>query len=119
MIECEGIRWMESEDPTFEAGVSKTAIAPMTNPTSAVFAYTAQLYLDVTKVASSGVVSFSLNPSETKQIRFPISFPVLEGTWHVYLDVFVGGELIATFQATEDVTLEISPAIDVGPIIWE
>ena len=118
-IEVKGIQWLESEDPTFEAGEVRTAIAQMTNPTAKAFSYTSELYLDVTKVASSGSIAFSLAPGETKPISFPVTMPSFEGTFPVYLDAFVGTELIGAFQATEAVTLVITPAIIIGPITWE
>ncbi|MBA7465009.1 hypothetical protein ES707_00170 [subsurface metagenome] len=118
-IEIKGIQWLESEDPTFEAGEVRTAIAQMTNPTAKAFSYTAELYLDVTKVASSGPIAFSLAPGETKPISFPVTMPAFEGTFPVYLDAFVGAELVGAFQATEDVTVVITPAIIIGPITWE
>ncbi|MBA7636873.1 hypothetical protein ES703_44501 [subsurface metagenome] len=118
-IKLEGVQWLESEDPTFEAGEARTAIAEMTNPTGKAFDYTAELYLDVTKAASSGVIAFSLAPGETKPISFPVTMPSAEGTFPVYLDVFVEADQVGAFRATEDVTVVISPAIVIGPITWE
>lgn len=118
-IKLEGVQWLESEDPTFEAGEARTAIAQMTNPTAKAFDYTAELYLDVTKVASSGSIAFSLAAGETRAISFPVTMPIAEGTFPVFLDVFVEVEQVGAFRATEDVTLVISPAIVIGPITWE
>ncbi|MBA7475071.1 hypothetical protein ES707_10436 [subsurface metagenome] len=118
-IKVKGVQWLESEDPTFEAGETRTAIAQMTNPTAKAFSYTAELYLDVTKVASSGSIVFSLAAGETRAVSFPVTMPGVEGIFPVFLDVFVGTELVAAFRATEDVTLVISPAIVIGPITWE
>jgi hypothetical protein len=44
--------------------------------------------------------------------------PLAEGTYEVYLDVWVDTTLIAHYKATEDVTLVITPKIVIGPIIW-
>jgi len=118
-VELKGIQWLESEDPTFEAEEVRAAIASMTNPTAKAFNYTAELYLDVTKVASSGAIAFSLAAGETKPLSFPVAMPAVEGTFPVYLDVFVAGELVGAFQATEDVTVVISPVVVIGPITWE
>ncbi len=118
-IEVKGVQWLESEDPTFEAGEVRTAVAQMTNPTAKAFSYTAELYLDITKVASSGAIAFSLAPGETKPISFPVAMPAFEGAFPVYLDAFVGTELVGAYQATEDVTVIIIPAIIIGPITWE
>ncbi len=118
-IEVKGVQWLKSEDPTFEAGEVRTAVAQMTNPTAKAFSYTAELYLDITKVASSGSIPFSLAAGETREVRFPVTLPVAEGTFPVYLDAFVGVELVGAYQATEDVTVVIIPAIIIGPITWE
>ena len=118
-VEIQGVQWLESEDPTFEAGEVRTAIAQMTNPTARVFSYTAELYLDITKVASSGSIAFSLAAGETKSISFPVAMPSIEGTFPVYLDVFVAGDLVGAYRATEDVSLVILPAIVIGPLQWE
>ncbi len=118
-IKIKGVQWLESEDPTFEAGEVRTAIAQMTNPTGKAFNYVGELYLDVTKAASSGSIAFSLAAGETKPISFPVTMPGVEGIFPVYLDVFVGTELVGAYRATEDVTVVITPAIIIGPITWE
>ena len=118
-VKFSGIRWLESEDPTFEPGETRTAIAPMTNPTGKAWDYTAELYLGLPKVASSGVISFSLAAGETKSVSFPVTMPAAEGTYPVYLDVYVGVDLVGAYQATEDVIIQISPAVVIGPITWE
>jgi len=113
------IRWIESEDPTFEGGVQKTAVATMNNPTAKAFDYTAELYLDVTKVASTGQIPFSLLAGAQGPVSFPLTMPLVEGDFPVYLDVFVGGVLVGAFQATENVVVVISPDIVIGPITWD
>ncbi len=109
---------LESEDPTFEGGVTRTATALMTNPTAVQHDYTAEIYLGVAKAASSGVLAFTILAGDSQYVSFPIVMPLVEGVYEVYLDVWSGGELLAHYKATEDVTIEISPAIDVGPITW-
>lgn len=104
--------------PILEAGAVKTAKASMTNPTLGSFSYTGELYLGAAKVSSSGKVSFSLAAGETKQVSFPVTMPSVEGTYPVFLDVFVGTELVGAYQANEDVTTVITPGIVIGPVTW-
>ncbi|MBA7655144.1 hypothetical protein ES703_63042 [subsurface metagenome] len=117
-IKIEGVRWLESEDPTFEAGEVRTARAQMTNPTAKAFSYNAELYLGLPKVASSGSIAFSLTAGETKPVSFPVTMPDVEGDFPVYLDVLVAGEMVGAYQATENVIVVIIPAIVIGPITW-
>ncbi|GAH60873.1 unnamed protein product, partial [marine sediment metagenome] len=91
--------------PQFSPREVRTAIASMSNPTAKSFAYTAELYLGVPKAASSGVISFSLAAGETRNISFPVTMPSAEGTYPVYLDIFVAGELIGAYRAIEDVVI--------------
>lgn len=106
-------------DPVFGYGTTHVAHAPVTNPTPAAFTYDAELYLGPLKAATSGVVTFTLAAGQSKTIDFTITMPDVEGTWPVLIDVLVAGALIAAYQATEDVTVEISPAIDIEPITWD
>ena len=105
--------------PGFSPGEIKTAIASMTNPTDRAFSYTAELYLGLPKVASSGVIAFSLAAGETRAISFPVAMPTDEGTFPVYLDILVAGVLVGAYHATEDVEIVITPAIVIGPITWD
>jgi len=106
-------------DPLFDYGTTHVAHAEMTNPTPAAFTYRGELYLGAGKVATSGSVSFTLTAGQTKVVDFSITMPDVEGTWPVLLDVFVGVDLIAAYQAMEDVSVEIAPDIDIGPITWD
>ena len=105
--------------PELEAGGQYSAQVTLTNPTSKSFSYTAELYLGLPKVVSSGVKSFSLGPGISAVISFPVTMPGDEGDYPVYLDVFVGVNLIAAYQAAENVSITIQPEVDIGPIIWE
>lgn len=107
-----------AEDPTFQGGSSHTAVARLTNPTTKEFTYTTELYLGVTKIASSGVGSVTIAGGASVDMNYPIIMPALEGVHDVYLDVWVGVDLIAHYKATEKVTIEVSPAIDIGIITW-
>lgn len=89
--------------PEFVSGEAKTAVAVMSNPTTKAFVYLASLYLGVNKAVSKDV-SFSLNPAEAKDIRFPIVMPS-PGTYPVYLDVYSGGVLLSHYQAVDDVVV--------------
>lgn len=114
-------------DPEFAADSSHVAQATLTNPTGKEFTYTTELYLDVTKVATSGVsVPFAIPAGGSIPVDFTVVMPAVEGTYHVYVDVFCADAitsdnptgLIAHYQATEDITIVISPAIDIGVISW-
>ncbi|MBC8476974.1 MAG: hypothetical protein H8D49_01385 [Dehalococcoidia bacterium] len=112
------IEKLEMEDPTFEAGVSKTAQARLSNPTAKQFTYTVELYLGVTKEATSGVGTVTIPANSYLDVNFTLVMPLVEGTHPVYLDVWHEGTLLKHYQATEDVVIQISPDIDVGPITW-
>jgi len=106
-------------DPEFETGSTHTARATLTNPTTKQFTYQVELYLDVTKVASSGVGSVTIPAGGSVDVDFTVTMPSFEGgPWHVYLDAVVDTELIAHYQATEDVSTIISPAIEIGEPVW-
>lgn len=103
-------------DPTFECSSVHVARAILTNPTAKQFTYTVELYMDVTKVATSGVGSITIPAGGSQSVDFTVTMPSYEGgPWHVYLD-----ELItqAHYQATEDVSTVISPAIIIGEPEW-
>lgn len=110
---------LEMLDPTFEGGSSRVARATLTNPTAKEFTYTTELYLDVTKVVTSGVSApFSIPAGGSKIVDYSVTMPLVEGDYEVYLDVWVGTELLAHYKATVNITIEVSPAIEVGPITW-
>lgn len=96
-------------DPEFSPGSEHVAHCPVTNPTAKQWTYDAELYLvkDDTKYASSGIVSFTLAAGAFATVDFPITMPGSEGTYNVYLDIYVAGDLIAAYQATEDVVVVV------------
>ncbi len=98
-------------DPEFSPGSEHTAHALMTNNTPKAWTYNAELYLVKagTKYTSSGMITFSLAAGASRSIDFPIIMPDIEGAYEVYLDVYVAGEVIAAYQAIEDVV--IAPAL--------
>ena len=112
------IEKLEMADPTFEAGATKTAQARLTNPTAKQFTYTVELYLGVDKAATSGTAPVTILANSYLDVNFSLVTPATEGTYPVYLDVWHEGTLLKHYQATEDVVIQISPDIDVGPIIW-
>lgn len=105
-------------DPTFGAGSSHTASAVLTNPTAKEFTYTTELYLGIGKVVSSGVGTVTIPAGGSATMNYPIIMPLVEGIYEVFLDVKVGTDLVAHYKATEDVTIEISPAIEIGDVTW-
>ena len=112
------IEMLEMEDPTFEAGVTRTARARLTNPTAKQFTYTVELYLGVAKVATSGVGTVTITAGSYLDVNFTMVMPMVEGDYPVFLDVWHEGTLLKHYQATENVVIQISPVIEVGPIIW-
>lgn len=102
-------------DPEFLAGSEHVAHCPVTNPTAKQWIYDAELYLvkDDTKYATSGTVSFTLAAGASATVDFPITMPGSEGTYNVYLDIYVAGELIAAYQATEPVVVQAPLSVPV------
>jgi len=96
-------------DPEFSPGSEHVAHALMTNNTPKAWTYNAELYLVKGGITytSSGTITFSLAAGASQTIDVPIITPGIEGTYKVYLDVFVAGELIAAYQALEDVTAKL------------
>lgn len=95
--------------PEFAPGESKTAIAPIIVKPSGL-SCEAEIFLgpdELTKVATSGRIPFS-STGASQNVRLPIAMPS-EGTYHVYIDVYAGGILIAAYRAIEDVV--ILPAV--------
>jgi hypothetical protein len=112
------IEMLEMEDPTFEAGDTKTAQARLTNPTAKEFTYTVELYLGVAKAATTGTASVTIPAGSHLDVNFTLAMPLVEASYPVYLDIWHEGTLLKHYQATEDVVTVISPVIDVGPITW-
>lgn len=109
---------VESQDPTFDYGSAHVAHATITNNTPKTFACTGELYLGPSKVATSGIKSFSLPANGAATVEFPITMPSVEGIWDPLLDVTIEGVTFA-YIGTEKVAVSISPDIDIGPIGWD
>ena len=65
------MKGLEALDPTFEAGSAHTARATITNPTGQQWTYDLELYLGVTKVATSGVGSIVIDAGAKPQLVEP------------------------------------------------
>jgi len=100
-------------DPEFSPGSEHTAHALMTNNTPKEWTYNAELSLvkGGTTYTSSGTITFSLAAGASQTINLPITMPIAEGTYQVFLDIYVAGELIAAYLAIEDITIsQVVPA---------
>jgi len=118
------VRSLEMEDPTFESATPHVATATFQNPKTASFDFTAELYLGKalgTKTVTSGPKTFSLAAGATAPVTFSVNMPTLaiqSDAYHVYLEVKQAGVVLITFVATDDVTVIVSPAINVTQITW-
>ncbi len=88
----------------FNAGESKTAVVPMSNPAVKAFDYTAQLLMGTT-LALMASVDFHLEAGQQKNIVLPVTMPGNPGTYPIYINVLSGGVSLVIYKATEDVTI--------------
>lgn len=96
--------------PEFAPGEAKAAIAPITVRPSGL-SCEAEIFLgpdELTKVATSGRIPFT-STGVSQNVRLPVTMPSIEGTYHVYIDVYAEDYLVAAYQAIEDVV--IMPAL--------
>jgi len=117
------IKSVQMDDPTFEGGSTRVARATISNPTSKQFTYDIELYLasdvqGINKVASSGVVSVTVPAGGNAQATFPISMPSTEAVYSVFLNVKVAGTPLTLYKATDNVTIQVTPAVEIGTITW-
>lgn len=92
--------------PEFSPGEAKTAVAPIT-VSPAGLSCEAEVFLgpdELTKVATSGRIPFT-STGLSQDARLPVTMPDAEGAYHVFIDVYAEGVLIAAYQATEDVVI--------------
>ncbi|MBA7498887.1 hypothetical protein ES704_01625 [subsurface metagenome] len=98
--------------PQFKPNEEKVAVA--TFPVSpAGLDCTAELWLgsNLTKVATSGGIPF-VSTGVDQSISLPVTMPGAEGTYPVYLDVFVAGQLVGAYQAIEDIIIAAQVLLD-------
>ena len=117
------IKSVEMDDPTFEGGAVKTATANLHNPTAKQFTYEVEFYMatdsaGLNKVATSGVGDITIAAGGTVPTSFTLTMPLVEAEYHVFVNVKVAGVPLVLYKATENVVVQISPAIEVGPITW-
>jgi len=90
----------------FAPGEAKMAVAPITVSPSGL-ACQAEVFLgpdEMTKVVTSGLVPFT-STGVSQDVSLPVTMPSAEGSYHVYIDVYAEGILIAAYQAIEDVII--------------
>lgn len=93
--------------PQFAPSAVKTARAAITVKPAGLSCQ-AELYLvsGITKVVTSGLKPFT-STGAAQDITFPVTMPSAEGSYKVYLDIYASGILIAAYQATEDVVIQL------------
>lgn len=102
--------------PQFEPSVQKTAVAPITVQPAGL-SYEVELFLgpnEVTPAATSGRLAF-ISTGSQQQVRLPVIMPSAPGIYHVYLDLFIEGMIIASYIVVED--LEIVPREIAGQFV--
>jgi len=90
----------------FAPGEVRTAVAPITVQPAGL-SCEAEVFLgpdEATKVATSSLVPFT-STGVSQDVRLPLNMPSAEGSYHVYIDVYAEGLLIAAYQALEDVVI--------------
>jgi hypothetical protein len=119
------LKKMVMEDPTFFDETSHVAHIIFQNPKGVTLNYTAELYLGKTvgdKKATSGQVPFSVSAGGSQTVDFTVTMPrltVQTDTYHVYCSVSVGGTPIITYISTEDVVVNVNPAINITKVTWD
>jgi len=107
--------------PEFKPGEKTTARATLINPTAKQWTYEVELYLGVTKEATSGVGSITIAAGASQVVDLPVTMPSVEETYPVYLDVFVAGELLEHHRAAvngvpEDVVIGVP--VPLAPCVY-
>lgn len=92
--------------PQFSPGQSKNAIVPaMVQPSG--LSCQLEVFLgpnESTKVATSGLKSF-ISTGVQQSVAAPVMMPSVDGTYHVYIDLYVAGYYLDGYQAMEDVVV--------------
>jgi hypothetical protein len=106
------------DDPIFTPGVTKTIKVPVDVDPSGVSCQL-EVFLgpnDSTKSATTGLKSFTSTGAQ-QIISSAITMPSSAGVaYHVYIDLYAEGGLLASYVADEDV---IIPSGTIGPPTWE
>ena len=102
----------------FEAGSVHTAQALITNLAAKEFTYQTYLYFGA-GLSPTPISSVTLAAGGSTTVAYSAVMPSSEGLYDVYIDVLYNGEVIAHKKSTEPVTIVISPAVDIGDIVWE
>lgn len=119
------LRSMEMADPTFFDETAHAAHITFQNPKGVAFDYQAELYIGKTlddRRATSGIQAFSIPAAGSLSVDFAITMPKLvvpTDTYHVYCVVATGGIPIVTYVSTEDVIVNVGPAVDITNITWD
>jgi len=119
------LKSMEMADPIFFDETVHAAHITFQNPKGVAFDYQAELYIGKTldsRKATSGVLAFSIPAAGSMVVDFAITMPklvVATDTYHVYCVVATGGIPIVTYVSTEDVVVNVNPAIDITIITWD
>jgi hypothetical protein len=110
-VKVKALSWGGGKDPTFKVGEIHTATATLANQTGQPLTITAELFMDVTKVATSGRSSaFTLAAGASQTVNFQVVMPAAGGgPYHAYLGVWSGTTLLTLYQATDDVTIQYPP----------
>lgn len=123
--ESVALRRVEMDDPAFLDETVHVAHITFQNPKAVAFNYEGELYLGKTigsRVVTTGVIPFSVSAGASKIVDFSINMPrltVATDTYHVYVAVSSGGVAIVTYISTEDVIVNVGPAVNITKITWD
>jgi hypothetical protein len=118
------VKQVEMKDPTFGDGNIQTARVVFQNPKASSLTYSAELYLGKQigdKKATSGIKTFTVAAGGQQTVDFPVTMPLISSSqesYKVYVPVSVGGTLLVTYVATEEVVVVLQPAVNVIGITW-
>ena len=100
----------------FSPGQAKTATFAVT-VAPAGLSCEVELFLGLdstTKASTSGKVPFTSTGLE-QLVTLPLTMPAVNGMYHVYMDVYIGGTPAWAGQATQDVVI---PLVTYGGVVW-
>lgn len=100
--------------PQFAPGEARIAIAPIRVVPSGLSCQ-AEIFLgpdEMTKMATSDSIPFT-SIGVSQDVRLPVTMPDAGGTYHVFIDIYAEGLLIAAYEATEDVVIRGVPTTEI------